>query len=229
VFQAVPSRVPFAGAGRIAPRVFPSQAAAVLQAPTPSTNSKIQPQLQNLPRFHPPVFEGLDGQLPRPDSPCSTPRSVNEVGDVSGNSGALRAEEMLGPFAPGSFVEYKSRSSGQWILAKVESHDSANQSYRLDVQPHAHADRVRSRGFGSSSSAPALQAPADLDEEELPQRTAMGQRTAHDEVNQLPHPQVPLLQVQRLGAGGGSPYQGQQLHQQASHLQLPQHLTPEQE
>merc|ERR1719482_1604870 len=54
-------------------------------------------------------------------------------------------ETEKGPFAVGSFVEYKSRSSGLWILAKVEAHDASSNTYRLDVQPHAHADRVRHR------------------------------------------------------------------------------------
>ena len=81
-----------------------------------------------------------------------------------------------GPFPAMSFVEYKSRSSNQWILAKawkirrffspslkqlvtcgshgagyfchesaifrqVESYNPDTQSYRLDVQPYAPADR----------------------------------------------------------------------------------------
>ncbi|CAE7373908.1 SULTR2, partial [Symbiodinium necroappetens] len=106
-------------------------------APTPN-NCKIQPQLQNLPRFQPPDFEGEDGQLPRPDSPCSTPRE-------SGHSDQL---EDCGPFSPDTFVEYRSRSSGQWILAKVENFNADTQTYRLDVQPYAPADRVRARRRG---------------------------------------------------------------------------------
>eukprot|EP00930_Biecheleria_cincta_P096718 TRINITY_DN88525_c0_g1_i1.p1 TRINITY_DN88525_c0_g1~~TRINITY_DN88525_c0_g1_i1.p1 ORF type:complete len:286 (+),score=75.02 TRINITY_DN88525_c0_g1_i1:56-913(+) len=116
--------------------------AAVLSAPTPSSNNvKIQPSLQNLPRFQPPDFEGADGQLPRPDSPCSTPRD-DEAEAWNPNS---PDEDISGPFAPGTFVEYKSRSTGQWVVGKVESFDVANQTYRLDVQPHAQADRVRAR------------------------------------------------------------------------------------
>lgn len=107
---------------------------AVLAAPTPN---KIQPQLQNLPRFQPPDFEGKDGQLPLPDSPCSTPREASEA--------VSDAPEDMGPFPPMSFVEYKSRSSNQWILAKVESYNADTQSYRLDVQPYAPAERVRAR------------------------------------------------------------------------------------
>jgi hypothetical protein len=55
-------------------------------------------------------------------------------------------QERFSSFAVGSFVEYKSRSSGLWILAKVEGYDEGSQTYRLDVQPHAHVDRVRPRG-----------------------------------------------------------------------------------
>mmetsp|Transcript_757 Transcript_757/g.1079 ORF Transcript_757/g.1079 Transcript_757/m.1079 type:complete len:274 (-) Transcript_757:162-983(-) len=110
---------------------------AVLAAPTPN-NCKIQPQLQNLPRFQPPDFEGEDGQLPRPDSPCSTPRE----------SGQAEELEDLGPFSADTFVEYRSRSSGQWILAKVENFNADTQTYRLDVQPYAPADRVRARRRG---------------------------------------------------------------------------------
>lgn len=61
--------------------------------------------------------------------------------------------EKAGPFAVGSFVEYKSRSSGHWILAKVEAYDESSGSYRLDVQPHAHPDRVRHRQARSGGDA----------------------------------------------------------------------------
>jgi len=118
---------------------------AVLAAPTPN-NCKIQPQLQNLPRFQPPDFEGEDGQLPRPDSPCSTPREA--VQEPSSD-----CPEDAGPFPAMSFVEYKSRSSNQWILAKVESYNPDTQSYRLDVQPYAPADRVRARRAVKRSGA----------------------------------------------------------------------------
>lgn len=132
---------------------------AVLAAPTPN-NCKIQPQLQNLPRFQPPDFEGEDGQLPRPDSPCSTPRE-------SGHSDQL---EDCGPFSPDTFVEYRSRSSGQWILAKVENFNADTQTYRLDVQPYAPADRVRARRRGlpkrpelANGQEPAGPEPGDRD------------------------------------------------------------------
>lgn len=116
---------------------------AVLAAPTPS---KIQPQLQNLPRFQPPDFEGEDGQLPRPDSPCSTPREATQ-------EALSDCPEELGPFPAMTFVEYKSRSSNQWILAKVESYNADTQSYRLDVQPYAPADRVRARRAAKRAGA----------------------------------------------------------------------------
>merc|ERR1712190_81294 len=43
------------------------------------------------------------------------------------------------------FVEYKSRSSGLWILARVEGYSASSNMYRLDVQPHARPDRIRQR------------------------------------------------------------------------------------
>lgn len=116
---------------------------AVLAAPTPS---KIQPQLQNLPRFQPPDFAGEDGQLPRPDSPCSTPREAAQ-------EALSDCPEEVGPFPAMTFVEYKSRSSNQWILAKVESYNADTQSYRLDVQPYAPADRVRARRAAKRAGA----------------------------------------------------------------------------
>lgn len=71
---------------------------------------------------------------------------------------ALRAEKGSGAeacpengiFQAGTLVEYKSRSSGKWILAKVLGYDDAGQSpwYRLDVQPRADPQRVRARGSG---------------------------------------------------------------------------------
>jgi hypothetical protein len=97
--------------------------------------------------------------IPCPDSPCSTPRgdenayeeasvflSAKQEDEVEQlHEGKENRKENHGPFAVGSFVEYKSRSSGHWILAKVEAYDEAADSYRLDVQPHARSDRVRRR------------------------------------------------------------------------------------
>lgn len=92
------------------------------------------PALHELPRFQPPDFEDANGMLPLPDSPGSE-RSVQESAEI------LR---------PGTFVEYKSRSSELWILARVESFNESTRTYCLDVQPYAHADRVRPRGGGKS-------------------------------------------------------------------------------
>lgn len=149
--------------------------AAVAAAPTPS-HAKIQPQLERLPRFKPPSFEGLNGALPCPDSPGSTPRggecgskelaaasAFDEGVFATSSAEAFQAAETqiapprdedhlpvskLGqPFAKGSIVEYKSRTSGHWIVAKVEGFEESSGNYRLDVQPHAPAGRVRSRAL----------------------------------------------------------------------------------
>jgi len=151
----------------VAPVPAPTQQATV--------NTKMQPQLQHLPRFQPPSFEGLNGLLPCPDSPGSTPRGSEEgsmeeepleslgASEPRQTEASLEAieksrekddqREKAGPFAVGSFVEYKSRSSGHWILAKVEAYDESSTSYRLDVQPHAHPDRVRHRQGRSGGEA----------------------------------------------------------------------------
>lgn len=122
----------------VAASVAPAIAAA------PSTPSTKFPQLQNLPRFQPPFFEGINGQLPRPESPCSTPRAEEQTILIAdGFSIASVAEEINGPFSAGTLVEYKSRSSGHWITAKVESYDASTQTYRLDVQSSSPAERVR--------------------------------------------------------------------------------------
>lgn len=151
--------------------------AAVAAAPTPA-GAKIQPQLQHLPRFQPPSFEGANGALPCPDSPGSTPRegsderrreveallqhvpareddipppvSTKVKRPIVGDSTPGHIERHSMPFPAGTIVEYRSRSSGQWILARVEGFDEANQTYRLDVQPHAQMDRVRARSGGLS-------------------------------------------------------------------------------
>eukprot|EP00439_Symbiodinium_sp_Y106_P074044 s3128_g14.t1 len=60
------------------------------------------------PRFQPPDFEGEDGQLPR-----------SGLDDAVFESGQAEELEDLGPFSADTFVEYRSRSSGQWILAKA--------------------------------------------------------------------------------------------------------------
>eukprot|EP00913_Durusdinium_trenchii_P001942 g1796.t1 len=142
-------------AGRAAHNQSPVAAVnAVLAAPTP--NNKIQPQLQNLPRFQPPDFEG---------------------------AGSLWSE--LGPFPPLSFVEYKSRSSNQWILAKVESYNTETQSYRLDVQPYAPADRVRAR-------RPMKRAGAQVEDTEM---TPVALRIETEKAAQNSH--TPVVCVQR--------------------------------
>lgn len=139
---------------------------AVAAAPTPA-GAKLQLQhLQRLPRFRPPSFEGLDGGLPCPDSPeGSTPRDGPEDEEfaaaptepdlVAAPHQPLRlSERRTQAFPVGSIVEYRSRSSGQWIFARVEGFDETNQMYRLDVQPHAQPDRVRARGAGGSGCPP---------------------------------------------------------------------------
>lgn len=197
----------------------PAAPAAVAAAPTPTNAQRIQPQFQHLPRFQPPSFEGLNGALPCPDSPGSTPREgtahcapsesrllceaarralplgapgaaggaeeepaqacpvptattkvgkARPVSEAPGPGGAAHLAErpvqsaVAFPAAVGSIVEYKSRSSGHWILAKVEGFDDVNQTYRLDVQPHAQLDRVRPRGGsavqGAAHSEPSCQA-----------------------------------------------------------------------
>lgn len=131
--------------GRVAHVVAPhaATAAPVVAAPTP-TNAKLQSQqFQYLPRFQPPSFEGANGMLPCPDSPGSTPRGV-------GSDAPAERIDTNGQFALGTIVEYKSRSSGSWIAAKVEGFDESTQTYRLDVQPHARPDRVRPRICGDS-------------------------------------------------------------------------------
>lgn len=40
-------------------------------------------------------------------------------------------------------MEYKSRSTGTWILAKVQGYDQRTGAYKLDVQPNAKPERIR--------------------------------------------------------------------------------------
>lgn len=68
-----------------------------------------------------------------------------------------KVDPRTGRFLPGVMVEYKSRTSGQWIVAKVEYFDDKSNSYRLDVQPHAHPDRVRARQMSQANSPDARQ------------------------------------------------------------------------
>lgn len=170
-------------------------------------SSKMQPQLQHLPRFQPPCFEDYNGNLPCPDSPGSTPRedeeqaqadssvrsepparreqapgegrsrtkrsaesyAVREADNGRGSEasnavpGTMASLDRPAIFAPGSFVEYKSRSSGAWILAKVEDWNESSQTYRLDVQPHAHVDRVRPRRHREHTREPAAEHGRDRD------------------------------------------------------------------
>lgn len=144
------------------------------QLPSPQPTPKIQPALQRLPRFRPPVFENSNGVLPLPDSPGSTPRhrdteivlkslplvcpqvydddaplsggKVSSLGREAEPEPEQPTAEPLTRYPAGSCVEYKSRSSGLWILARVEGFSESTQTYKLDVQPHAQPVRVRPRG-----------------------------------------------------------------------------------
>jgi len=155
--------------------------AAVASTPG-AAQPKMQPLLKHPPNFRPPEFETVDGQLPCPESPEVSPREEEDASvwesQVTGPpmattpvaGGAIDpatvkrerdldaerrdAEASVTPFPVGSHVEYRSRSSGQWILAKVESYDESGDFYKLDVQPHAIADRVRARMWSSSGGDP---------------------------------------------------------------------------
>jgi len=193
--------------------------AAVAAAPTPAT-AKIQPQLQHLPRFQPPSFEGANGALPCPDSPGSTPREGSDErrtevearqlhvpareDDIPppvstkvrrlpvSDSTPTQIERHTMPFPAGAIVEYRSRSSGQWILARVEGFDEANQTYRLDVQPHAQMDRVRARSGGLSPAA-ELRLEAQENAGVAHQRHTEQVAQAVPQPTMVVHPQQPQL------------------------------------
>lgn len=149
------------------PVAVQSPMATPQQTPHHAPAPKIQPALHTLPRFRPPVFEDACGTLPLPDSPGSTPKSGHEDREQERNpqERTSRVNERASHKRPtvhhnepepeqlvaeptqrcpvGSVVEYKSRTSGLWILARVQAYDESTRTYRLDVQPHAHPDRVR--------------------------------------------------------------------------------------
>lgn len=182
-----PKKASAVASSRLVARVphAPATAVPVASVPTPAiaqTNRQKQPQLQHLPRFQPPVFEGADGLLPCPDSPGSSRAEEEDeqqefeeapskeegtettpVATRGKQEDAGLEEEKAAPFAVGSYVEYKSRSSGLWILAKVEAYDASSKFYRLDVQPHAHQDRVRHRTQARSAEGDAASRGRDRD------------------------------------------------------------------
>jgi len=213
-------------AGRIAHAAPAPAPAANAPAPAP----KMQSQLQHLPRFQPPSFEGANGMLPCPDSPGSTPREdetpqVERLSQELDPPATQAREEEVPPmpakvkrlpngdaflsnekaekpssYAVGSFVEYKSRSSGMWILAKVEGFEESSQTYRLDVQPHANPERVRPRGSGTASVSTPKDSEALARDRDVPIATGeLGQvtvpfRNGFDN-NRLP-PEPPTQQQQ---------------------------------
>lgn len=112
-----------------------------------------------------PLSEGYHAAAPQPQpqpQPQSQPvtqpvpapaQAVQQRPAEEEASRAAQLDPRTGRFLPGTFVEYKSRTSGQWILAKVDSFDEKSNTYRLDVQPHAHPDRVRARQGNNSATA----------------------------------------------------------------------------
>jgi len=127
----------------------PLPATPVAHAPPPAAAKGQPAQLWNLPRFQPPAFEGANGALPCPDSPGSTPRDADDdecqVTAAPATDPSTIGKTVVGDYVIGSLVEYKSRSSGLWILARVEGFDDKLQTYRLDVQPNAKPERIRPR------------------------------------------------------------------------------------
>lgn len=170
--------------GNAAPVSVVAPAAVVAAAPTPSASRAKHP-LRDLPRFRPPAFDeaaGLPcpdspGSTPRDHGEddevlAEPPRSVAaeasfrppvlvpaEEGTAASGSLHDSAESQRGngasAYAVGSVVEYKSRSSGLWILARVEGYDETTQVYRLDVQPNARPERIRPRSGSQGAEAEA--------------------------------------------------------------------------
>mmetsp|Transcript_116042 Transcript_116042/g.369194 ORF Transcript_116042/g.369194 Transcript_116042/m.369194 type:complete len:194 (-) Transcript_116042:222-803(-) len=77
----------------------------------------------------------------------SAPSSPPSLGSAGGEarSAAAELDPGTGRYVIGSLVEYKSRSSGNWILSKVEGFDERTKVYRLDVQQNAKPERIRLR------------------------------------------------------------------------------------
>lgn len=159
-------------------------------------------QFWNLPRFQPPSFEGANGMLPCPDSPGSSSQG-SRTGDSELNVGpactpphrvpsnsAMRngippligseeseylKQELPDRYPIGALVEYHSRSSGAWILSRVEGFDEKTGVYRLTVQPNAKPERIRPHygvnqeqiPLGIRGPAESLRAPPDHMEEVL--------------------------------------------------------------
>mmetsp|Transcript_67099 Transcript_67099/g.216850 ORF Transcript_67099/g.216850 Transcript_67099/m.216850 type:complete len:186 (-) Transcript_67099:133-690(-) len=84
----------------------------------------------------------------------SAPSSPPSLGSAGGEarSAAAELDPGTGRYVIGSLVEYRSRSSGNWILSKVEGFDERTKVYRLDVQQNAKPDRIRLR---TDSGVPA--------------------------------------------------------------------------
>lgn len=121
---------------------------------TVCTNAKQNPLFKHLPSFKPPAFHGENGLPPCPETPESTPRGEydDDASDLLEDSYSNSVQDFAGPIAPGSLVEYNSRSSGSWLQAKVQSYDAVSDTYCLDVQPQAKPDRVRLRRDTATSS-----------------------------------------------------------------------------
>jgi len=158
------------------------------------------PPIQRLPCFRPPSFENNDGILPLPESPESTVRGEDTEGFRCPQKSVVPsteskmsprtqrqaderhtepepeqpAAESSGVYPAGTFVEYKSRSSGLWILARVQGYNEGSQTYCLDVQKHAQPSRVRQR---KSSAREHVQSYSDIhknSEKHVPRTTIGG-------------------------------------------------------
>lgn len=133
---------------------FPAPIRSSVQQPPPSLQTSYQPHAA-----------AEQSQGPKTSMPVSYGGKAQQQHWTTAAATTAKAGPPSGPFPVGSFVEYKSRSSGKYILARVEGFDESSGYYRLDVQPHADPSRVRARdssrgGDGGRSGPQQHQPPA---------------------------------------------------------------------
>lgn len=134
------------------------------------------------------------------------------------------AAEPTEIYPAGTCVQYKSRSSGQWILARVEGYDESAQVYRLDVQPYAHPDRVRLRRPRKSQ----VEAKQETDVPKMEHQAAKQQAQCNDDAfSKNGAGNRALRRISKASSEPSATSQHRQSREQASRVGNARNIKPE--
>lgn len=131
---------PVALPSKVRPQTQPKPSPATEENKTPSSAAARSPSAampspapKNEAREGPPAHSGQHGAA---RTPAPAPRREEREATPAQSGQPVR-------FAPGSNVEYYSRSHGTWVYGVVQGFDESTGTYRLDIHPQAAPEKIR--------------------------------------------------------------------------------------